>query len=152
MGYVSKGVAGLTCLTFYSDPFGVTVPAVATTQTMPPVNIPNISSLPILAAYVGFITDSFRDTSGAENKTDGNQNIQIDNVAVGGWLNGVSVKAGTFVVGANGYVGHAIIHGQIDVKAKIAFGDTISFQWLSAKADGADLEMGHVQSFVRIFV
>ena len=141
MGYTYVRAEGIGYLSFWSLPKEVTVDSVAGTEVLNSVSIPDISDYTVRYARAMVDFADIRDLSGALNYVDGGQKIQIDNVAAGGWIDAINIPDRCCQVPANGIVKEPILHGTIDIKAKVNFNDTISFQWLNADALGSSLSM-----------
>jgi len=106
---------------------------------------PSTATIVRAQAFLSF--GEVRDGSGAENKLNGVQYIQVKKNAGGTWTNAITLPDDCLRVDANGKRGGAIIAGDLDVASEI---DTINvqidFQWASSLVDGNDLQLLDVQT------
>jgi hypothetical protein len=131
---------------FVSSPQArVTVPAVAATLALPSVIVAGIPAGALVTkAHVKFKFRTVRDTSVAENNLSGatvaatSQVIQIKKGA-GAWNDCMDFVNTQYDVLASGEEAGEELTGAIDVSAFVTGNDTYSFQWLLAKAVGANL-------------
>lgn len=141
----------LTVLKYYSAPLNITVTTATANKTLGSVAIPNLTNRTVLEAYAGIIIQSIQESSGNMNQLVGNTFIQVDNVAAGGLINAISLPAAT--LGANTSAMNVytpVVYGNIDISAKVAFNDTVSFQWTDSDCDHDSLIFWGIQSVVII--
>lgn len=147
-----------TVLTFKSNlQKSVTIPAVAANQSLPSVTIPAnaLKGRKIEAAYCHFLFGRVGDSSGADNKLSGNQYIQVKESVSGSYINAILLVDDMILidVSESTVIGGNVIYGNIDVKAQVsAEGLTFNFQWTSAIADGATLDLGDIEMVIEVWV
>jgi len=140
-------------LEFWSPPgTNLSVSTSAEAKALPSVVLPDIlSGETIKAAYAMFIYNTVLDSSAATNYTYGDTYIQVDKSSAG-WTNAIMIKDQDIICSANQFKAGIVLVGSIDIKSKVAFNDTTTFQWAGADAQGNNLDFKGVRTGLRVFV
>lgn len=126
----------------------IVLPAVAATQSLPSVvvSLPSEVDIARIIAALGWRKQV--DSSGAVNRLDGDQQIQVRSDAPGTWTDAIKVSDNALHTDVSATEGGLLLFGTADLIAEVDESDTYEFQWLSALVDGASLTLYDVQTFL----
>lgn len=135
----------------------VTLPGAAASQSLPSVTIP-ADGLPkgakIDHVFCDIIYGHRLDTSNADNKISGDQNLQVKESAAGTYTNCLLIPDDCLPidVSESNVIGGQTIYGNIDVKSEVsAVNKTYNFQWLNALVDGATMRLHDIQMIIEVW-
>ena len=128
-------------LEFWGDGLDIALTTANADYSLGTITLPAISDVTIEQAYILFRCDALRDTSGAGNRLDQNETIQVKENAAGAYTTGINLDVNQFYVMANATEGGGTaITGDVDIQSEVdAFGDTYAFQWTSGRCLGNNL-------------
>lgn len=129
------------------------ITTVATDISLSDIVLPSTIIGSIEHAYIDVMFSTVSDSSGVENKVDGNQYIQIAiNSDYAHPHNAILLPNHSLVVPANSAYAYGRIFGDIDIASYVSPGCTINVFWASSKSDGNALRVYHGQAVVRMIL
>ncbi len=143
----------LCSMDFWSTPQEeVAVTNVAGDKSLPSVTIADLpDGAVIVRAIAIFKYRVIENTNVAANKLSGAQEIQVNDSAATGWVDGINFVDDQFGMAASTIQGGDVFIGAIDIAARVDGNDTYSFQWDEAIADLANIQFNDVQVGLRIW-
>jgi hypothetical protein len=138
---------------FWSTPQEeVAVTNVAGDKSLPSVVVADLpAGATIVRAIAMFKYRVIENTNVAANKLSGAQEIQVNDSAATGWVDGINFVDDQFGMAASTIQGGDVFIGAIDIASRVDGNDTYSFQWDEATADLANIQFNDVQTGLRIW-
>ena len=77
--------------------------------------------------------------------------VQVQKVAGGSWVSGITIKAGALDVAAGASGAGDILIGNVDVSAQVASGEQVEFQLVTLRSNADDLAIRDIQCGIQVY-